>query len=212
MVPVGDDVTGAGDEHATTDPVDTVVRVGDVLTNGVDETNGHVNGDDAHDGRYPVSSTYGDDVNGIRGHDSDGDEDGMETSVKDGRVGSRVNCDDATGHGRAGDGVPAGGDLADGSVPEGPRSYTIGPNSVPDRPSNCTFGQAADVHMLPDDDVADGRRLDDGGRRRCNEDNGMDSGRPLDDMTAIAGDPTSAAPVIRRPKCNRRRPLKYRDA
>jgi len=199
LAAVGDDITAAGDEDRTTDPVDTMVRVGDVPA----KIKGDVNGGDVHVGCYPGSSTCGEDVNGTRGRGNDKGEDGGDTLVEDGRVGPGDIRNDATGHGKAGDGVLVGGDSVDGSVVEGPRSYTFGPNIAPDRPRRYTFGQAADVYMLPDEGKV---------RRRCNEDNGMDTGRSLNDKTAIAGDPMSAVPTISRPKRDRQRPLRYRDA
>jgi len=164
-----------------------MVRVGDVPA----KIKGDVNGGAVHVGCYPGSSTCGEDVNGTRGRRDDKSEDGRDTLVNDKRVGPRDIHNDATGHGKAGDGVPVGDDSADGSVAEGPISYTFGPNTAPDRPRRYTFDQAADVYMLPDE--CDGRR-------RCNED--MDTDRSLNDMTAIAGDPTSAVPTICRPKRN----------
>jgi len=115
--------------------------------------------DDVHDGCYPGSSTCGEDVDNTRGRGNDKGEDGRDTLVKDGRVGPRDIRNDATGHGKTGDGVLVSDDLADGSVAEGPRSYTFGPNTAPDRPRRYAFGQTADVHVLPDEGD---------GRRRCN--------------------------------------------
>ena len=74
--------------------------------------------DDVHDGCYPGSSTCGEDVDNTRGRGNDKGEDGRDTLVKDGRVGPGDIRNDATGHGKAGDGVLVGDDSADGSVAE----------------------------------------------------------------------------------------------
>ena len=106
LAPVGDDITAAGDEDRTTDPVDTMVRVGDVPA----KIKGDVNGADVHVRCYPGSSTCGENVNGTRGCGDDKGEDGRDSLVTDERVGPRDIRSDATGHGKAGDGVSVGDD------------------------------------------------------------------------------------------------------